>query len=93
MVAADFMALLFAAIDTLRALAYLPQIVSIWRDHRGANAVSIATWSLFASNGTTVAYALVTLHDRMMALIFASNALCCVAIVTITSLKRFRRRV
>jgi hypothetical protein len=89
----DFMALFFMALNAIRALAYLPQIIAVWRDKRRANAVSIATWSLFTiTNAMTVVYVELRLHDRMLAAFFALNALCCLLIVVVTAWKRVRNR-
>jgi tryptophan-rich sensory protein len=91
MAIADLAAVLFTATNVLRAMAYVPQLRCVWKDRRRADAVSIASWALFAaSNGATVAYAVFTLRDRTMAIIFAINALFCLAIVVITVWKRMR---
>ena len=92
MAIADVMPLLFAIVNSLRILAYLPQIIVVWRDSRGADAVSIWTWMLFAiSNATTMAYASVTLHDNTMVAIFAVNTVCCIAVALVTGWKRIPR--
>lgn len=73
--------LVFAATNAARILAYLPQILALWRDRTGAAAVSCLTWALFTvSNGSTAQYALVVLDDRRMAALFAANTLCCAVI-------------
>ena len=56
-------------------------------------AVSLSTWVLFAvTNATTVCYALAVLNDRVMALVFALNTACCVAIAGMTASKRAHHR-
>lgn len=90
----DMVTILFAVSNALRMAAYFPQIVAVWRDERGADAVSISAWILFAlANGTTVAYAILTLQDSILAVIFALNALCCILIVGFTLWKRLQRPV
>jgi hypothetical protein len=80
---------IFTLINSLRVLAYIPQIVRAARDTGGASAVSIMTWALFLlSHLTTIAYAVVCIGDLVMALIFFGNAMACVAIVGITLMKR-----
>ena len=75
---------LFAACNSLRVLAYLPQIHKAAVDKNGASAISRTTWSLFlVANVSTIAYALVNRSDPGLAVCFASNALCCVTILTI----------
>lgn len=81
----------FALVNSVRVLAYVPQIVTVARDTNGASGVSYATWGLFLiSHLTTIAYALVHLRDSIMALLFLGNALACLAIIAITMVKRRR---
>jgi hypothetical protein len=75
---------LFATCNSLRVLAYLPQIHKAAVDKNGASAISRATWSLFLlAHASTIAYALVNRSDLWLALCFAGNALCCVVILAI----------
>jgi hypothetical protein len=75
---------LFAACNSLRVLAYLPQIHKAAMDKNGASAVSRTTWSLFlVAHVSTIAYALVNRSDLWLALCFAGNALCCLVILVI----------
>ncbi len=95
MSAGELALLAFTACNSLRVLAYLPQILRIARDTGGAAAISYTTWSLFAlSHLSTVAYAALTLRDTTMVLVFAANTACCLAIVGATFWKRraLRRR-
>jgi len=86
---ADAALIVFTACNTARVFAYLPQIVRISRDSQGATAISYATWTLFGvSHLSTVAYAILVVDDWRMAAVFAANALCCVAIVSLTAWKR-----
>jgi hypothetical protein len=79
----------FTVMNTLRILAYVPQMFKAAQDANGASAISYATWTLFLiSHLTTIAYALVGLGDLVMALVFAANALACLAIISITLVKR-----
>jgi hypothetical protein len=82
---------LFTATNTVRALAYIPQILKAARDENGASAISYTTWGLFLlSHLTTIIYAVVYLGDAIMALVFFGNAIACLAIVTVTFVKRRR---
>jgi hypothetical protein len=91
MVSAVFAA--FTLVNSLRILAYIPQILKAARDENGATAVSCLTWGLFLlSHLTTVAYSVVCLGDLVMAVIFFGNALACLAIVAATVLTRRRYR-
>jgi hypothetical protein len=81
--------LVFAALNGIRVVAYLPQIIRIRRDPHGAAAVSILTWVLFAAaNLATVGYYLVVVVDLIVAAAFALNAGGCLAIVAVTMVKR-----
>ena len=80
---------LFAACNSVRVLAYLPQIHKAAIDKNGASAISRTTWSLFlVAHVSTIAYALVNRSDPWLALCFAGNALCCLVILAISWWKR-----
>ena len=82
---------LFAACNSFRLLAYLPQIFKAASDKNGASSISFMTWSLFLlAHLSTVAYALVNRSDWGLATCFAVNAICCVAILAVAYWKRRR---
>ena len=89
MTLADYSIVAFALLNGGRTVAYVPQMVRVYRDPHDAAAVSLLTWVFFAaSNAATVCYALAVSEDRIMAIVFALNALSCVAIVGLTASKR-----
>jgi hypothetical protein len=80
----DITLALFAACNFIRVFAYIPQIHKAATDVNGASAISCTTWALFLiAHVSTVAYALVNRSDWWLAACFASNALCCIAILAI----------
>ena len=80
---------IFVALNVARAIAYWPQIVSIYRDPGRASAVSLCTWIVFtAANVATVIYALAALEDLIVAAVFGVNAIGCAAIIMFTTYKR-----
>jgi uncharacterized protein with PQ loop repeat len=80
----DITLALFAACNFIRVFAYIPQIHKAATDVNGASAISCTTWTLFlVAHLSTVAYALVNQSDWWLAACFASNALCCIAILAI----------
>jgi hypothetical protein len=80
----DITLALFAACNFIRVFAYIPQIHKAATDVNGASAISCTTWALFlVAHVSTVAYALVNRSDWWLAACFASNALCCIAILAI----------
>jgi hypothetical protein len=80
----------FALLNSGRALAYVPQIVRVYRDQNGAAAVSLITWALFASsNLATAVYAHTVYSDAVMATVFAFNTLACLLVVVLTAMKRW----
>lgn len=84
---------IFVALNVARAIAYWPQIVSIYRDPGCASAVSVWTWIVFtAANVATVIYALAALGDLIVAAVFGVNAIGCAAIVLFTTYKRCHHR-
>ena len=71
--------------------AYFPQMVRVYRDPNGANAVSLMTWTQFAAaNVATVLYALIVSSDRVVAGVFGLNALGCVVVVGPTAIERIK---
>ena len=89
MTLADYSMTAFALLNGGRAVAYFPQMIRVYRDPQDAAAVSLVTWTLFAAaNVATVCYALTVSNDRTMAIVFALNAIGCLAIVGLTSFKR-----
>ena len=89
MPATEFIVIAFTATNSLRVVAYIPQIARLARDRSGAAAVSFCTWMLFlVSHLTTSAYAGVVLSDAWMCQVFAANAMCCAAIVALTFTRR-----
>ena len=91
MTLADYSMTAFALLNGGRAIAYFPQMIRVYRDPHGAAAVSLMTWTLFAAaNVATVCYALTVSNDRVVAIVFALNAVGCVAIAALTFAKRMR---
>jgi hypothetical protein len=85
----------FTLCNSLRVVAYVPQIIKAATDRSGAQAISCATWGLFlASHASAAAYAFVNKEDWTMASVFLSNAIGCGAILLIAASKRsqYRRR-
>jgi hypothetical protein len=83
----------FAITNGFRVLAYLPQIIRLACDQSGAAAVSCSTWILFlVSHLSTAAYAGLVLAEPWMTFIFVTNAVCSLAIVILTLLRRRRLR-
>jgi hypothetical protein len=83
----------FTLCNTLRVLAYIPQIAKAIRDQSGAEAISLWTWGLFlAGHMSAMAYAVENKEDWTMASMFLGNALGCIAILVIAAWKRSLRR-
>jgi hypothetical protein len=90
MTAADITLAVFTLFNSLRFLAYVPQIATAVRDTTGARAISSGTWALFlASHASAMAYAIENLGDWKMASMFLVNAVGCAAILLIAAWKRF----
>jgi hypothetical protein len=87
----DLALFLFAALNSVRVVAYVPQLVRIARDRHGAEAISCVTWLLFAlSHLSTVTYAWLALGDLGMAAVFAANLAACLLVLALTAWKRAR---
>ncbi len=93
MTVADFTLAMFTLCNSLRVLAYVPQIAKAAADRSGAEAISFSTWGLFLlSNTSAVAYALVNKADWTMATMFLANAVGCSTILLIGAWKRSQHR-
>jgi len=93
MTVADTTLAVFTFFNSLRFLAYVPQIVKAAKDQSGAEAISFGTWALFlASHASAMAYAIENQGDWKMASLFLSNALGCGAILLIAAWKRSQHR-
>jgi uncharacterized protein with PQ loop repeat len=80
---------LFTACNSIRMVAYLPQILRAATDKNGASSISCTTWSLFLiAHVSTVAYALMNRADWGLAACFAGNAVCCLVILAVAYWKR-----
>jgi hypothetical protein len=89
MTLADITLLAFTACNSLRVLAYVPQIWKASTDQDGAKAISFSTWSLFlVSHLTTASYAIVNKGDSNLAYMFLINAVGCAAILAAAALRR-----
>lgn len=79
----------FALCNTLRILAYGPQILRLVRDPGGAAGVSSASWTMFAAaNASTAVYAADALGDAALAVVHAASTACCLMIVALASWRR-----
>ena len=93
MTIADITLAVFTLCNSLRVVAYVPQIARAAADRSGAEAISFGTWGLFLfSHMSATAYALVNTKDWTMAALFLGNAIGCAAIVLIAAWKRFQHR-
>ena len=93
MTIADITLTAFTLCNSLRVVAYFPQIARAARDQSGAEAISFGTWGLFlVSHASAMAYALVNQGDWAMASVFMGNATGCGAILLIAAWKRSRHR-
>jgi hypothetical protein len=93
MTVAEITFVAFTFCNSVRVVAYVPQIAKAATDQSGAQAISFTTWGLFlASNATAVAYALVNKADWIMAAVFLANGIGCSAIILIAAWKRSQHR-
>ena len=68
MTLADITLTAFTLCNSLRLVAYVPQIAKAAADRSGAEAISLGTWGLFlVSHASAMAYALVNKNDWTMA--------------------------
>ena len=92
MTLAEYSMTAFALLNGGRVIAYMPQIICVYRDPNGAVAVSLLTWIMFtAANLATVSYALTVSCDLVVAGVFALNALGCLIITMLIAMRRIAR--
>jgi hypothetical protein len=90
---ADVTLAAFTLCNSVRVLAYLPQVLKAVRDDTGAKAISQITWWLFlASHLATAAYALVNKGDWAMGAIFLGNAAGSAAILLAAAWRQSQHR-
>ena len=93
MTIADVTLAAFTLSNSLRVVAYVPQIATALRDRSGAQAISFGTWGLFlVSHASATAYAFVNKQDWAMASMFLFNAIGCGVILLVAAWKRARHR-
>ena len=93
MTIADVTLAAFTLSNSLRVVAYVPQIATALRDRSGAQASSFGTWGLFlVSHASATAYAFVNKQDWAMASMFLFNAIGCGVILLVAAGKRARHR-
>jgi hypothetical protein len=81
----------FTVCNSIRVLAYVPQIWKAATDDNGAKALSYTTWSLFlVSHVTTAAYLVVNRQDGALATMFLVNAAACATILAVAACRRAR---
>jgi hypothetical protein len=79
----------YLATNGLRVLSYVPQIVRVYKDKAGAQAISLSTWSFWTvSNLTTALYAAAILNDPFLSTVSAGNTACCGLVVAMVVAKR-----
>jgi hypothetical protein len=85
----DITLMAFTISNSVRVLAYAPQIWTAATDETGAKALSYSTWSLFLiCNVTTAAYSVVNREDWALASMFLMNAVACAAILSAAAWRR-----
>ena len=93
MTAADITLAAFTLCNSVRVVAYVPQITRTAVDRSGAQSISFTTWAIFlVSNISAMAYAYVNMRDWTMAAMFLANAVCCAAILALGVWKRSQHR-
>ena len=81
----------FGAVNSIRVLFYLPQIVAVARSTDGARDIALSTWAMWAlTNGLGAAYGVAVAQDRLLALSFGLSLLACVLTMVLTVVQRLR---
>ena len=87
--AAHWIAVAFSAVNAIRVVFYVPQIVAVARSTDGARDIALCTWIIWAvTNGLGTAYGAVVVGDVLLAASFALSMIACIAVVALTLSKR-----
>ncbi len=87
----DWIATAFSAVNSVRVVFYLPQIVAVARSMDGARDIALCTWAMWAlTNGLGAAYGVIVVGDWLLAGSFALSLLACLTTIGITAAKRLR---
>jgi len=79
----------FSAVNAVRVLFYVPQIVAVARSTDGARDIALSTWTMWAlTNALGAAYGLWVAHDAWLAASFALSWLACTATLGLAIAKR-----
>lgn len=82
----------FSAVNSIRVVFYVPQIVAVARSNDGARDIALSTWAMWAlTNALGTAYGWVVALDGLLALSFALSLLACLLTIVLTLLQRSRR--
>jgi len=81
----------FSAVNSIRVVFYVPQIVAVARSVDGARDIALCTWAMWAlTNALGAAYGALVVHDRVLAASFALSLLACLVTIALTVLQRVR---
>lgn len=81
----------YVACNAVRLLSYVPQIIAVARERSGAHALSLATWLFWTlSNASTAIYCSTVINDLLLASTMWGNAAGCMAVASLTMMKRQR---
>lgn len=82
---------IYVACNAVRLFSCVPQIIAVAREHSGAHAISLTTWLFWTlSNAATAIYCSTVIRDSLLAGINWGNAAGCMAVVSLTMMKRRR---
>lgn len=82
---------LYSIFAVVLGLSYIPQLVRVWRDRQGAQALSLPTWGFWViSSITSLLYATFVVGKLAFIVATAGSALGCVAIFSVGAWRRLR---
>jgi predicted MFS family arabinose efflux permease len=85
----SFIAAAFTAVNAVRVVFYLPQIVAVARSVDGARDIALSTWCMWAlTNALGTAYGAVVVEDLMLAASFALSLAACALTLVLAFAKR-----
>ena len=93
MSALDLLRTLYAVSGSALVLAYVPQVVAVWKCRQGAAGVSLLTWALWSGASTvSCLYAVCVVKDASYGAVTFGSALGCYSVTALCALKRVRHR-
>ena len=81
----------YTIIGVISLVAYLPQIMTLWRSNSSSKDISLQTWSIWSLNAlVSMFYAVFVLQDLIASLVFGVDFLGALCILWLATMNRVK---